>query len=484
MNASLVLGPIERPLFTRATAHAATSSAATADIVTVEAFLAQANCLAQRLSASGQSCINLCEDRANFALGFCAVLLAELQNLLPVNQLPNTIGRLVESVEGCFILTDSEISEELDVVLDRLAVARVDIASAFDAQAEDDALAAVAKQGAAKAAQPALEPMLQQSLPRNVVAATVFTSGSTGEPTAISKPWHTLCGTTELLQRRFLPTAQITSVVATVPAQHMYGLEMSIMMALRGSCNVYSGRPFFPADIVQALASMPAPRLLVTTPIHMKTLVRSGLALPALCGVVSATAPLEHALADAAQTTWGCPVREIYGCSEGGSLASRTTVDDDIWSMLDGIHLRNQNETLQVEAPHLEGPVLLQDNLEILSASQFRFIGRGSDMINIGGKRASLMQLNRELLALGGVEDGIFFMRTKPGKEDRLAALVVTPLEAREVMRQLAEVIDSVFLPRPLKKVSAVPRNSVGKSTLDMLQAALGDVVADNASDD
>jgi acyl-coenzyme A synthetase/AMP-(fatty) acid ligase len=446
MTSSITLGPLERPLFTRQT---------NTDVVTADKFLAQANGLSEVLSVSGLSCINLCEDRANFALGFCAALLANIQNLLPTNQLPKTIIRLVKSVEGCFILTDSKLSPELEVQLKSLDVPRVDIASAFDTQTT---------------AKP-----VPTGLTKSLAAATVFTSGSTGEPVAITKQWRTLCGTTALLQRRFLSQEQLTSIVATVPAQHMYGLEMSVMMALRGNCNVHSSRPFFPADIVQALESMPAPRLLVTTPIHMKTLVRSGLALPELYGVISATAPLDHDLAEAAQKNWNAPVREIYGCSEGGSLASRTTVGDGVWFLLDGVQLSRQDGKLRVVAPHLDCPVELQDELEVLSESQFRFIGRGIDMLNIGGKRASLMQLNRELLAVEGVEDGIFFLRSRSGREDRLAALVVTERESREIARQLANVIDPVFLPRPLKKVQRIPRDSVGKSTFDMLQEVLAE---------
>lgn len=36
------------------------------------------------------------------------------------------------------------------------------------------------------------------------------------------------------------------------------------LLALHGGCNFWSGKPFFPQDINDALAAVPAPRLLVT----------------------------------------------------------------------------------------------------------------------------------------------------------------------------------------------------------------------------
>jgi acyl-coenzyme A synthetase/AMP-(fatty) acid ligase len=66
------------------------------------------------------------------------------------------------------------------------------------------------------------------------------------------------------------------AVVATVPPQHIYGIEMSVLLPLLGDVQVHSGRPFFPSDIASALEQMPEPRVLVTTPVHLRALVESG----------------------------------------------------------------------------------------------------------------------------------------------------------------------------------------------------------------
>jgi acyl-coenzyme A synthetase/AMP-(fatty) acid ligase len=54
--------------------------------------------------------------------------------------------------------------------------------------------------------------------------------------------------------------------------------------------------------------------------------------------------------------------------------------------------------------------------------------GRNSDLLEIAGKRASLGDLNRRLLAIAGVEDGVMFtLDADAGSVCRLAALVVAP---------------------------------------------------------
>ena len=52
---------------------------------------------------------------------------------------------------------------------------------------------------------------------------------------------------------------------------------------------------------------------------------------------------------------------------------------------------------------------MLADRLRLISASTFELEGRTDDVVNIGGKRASLQGLNRVLLSIDGVVDGAIF---------------------------------------------------------------------------
>ena len=129
--------------------------------------------------------------------------------------------------------------------------------------------------------------------------------------------------------------------------------------------------------------------------------------------------------------------------------------------------------------PHFAAPVALQDIVELSHPGQFTLRGRNGDLLEIAGKRASLGDLNRRLLAIRGVEDGVFFqLDADASGVHRLAALVVAPdLEESEILAALRQAIDPVFLPRPLRRVAALPRNATGKlprdALLNVLQAGL-----------
>jgi acyl-coenzyme A synthetase/AMP-(fatty) acid ligase len=101
--------------------------------------------------------------------------------------------------------------------------------------------------------------------------------------------------------------------------------------------------------------------------------------------------------------------------------------------------------------------------------------GRGTDLVNIGGHRGSLGDLNHKLSEIEGVRDGTFFLPEDTGAVvTRLIAFVVAPgKSAKQILSALREVIDPVFLPRPLHVVPTLPRNETGKLTREALLGLL-----------
>ena len=132
-------------------------------------------------------------------------------------------------------------------------------------------------------------------------AVVCFTSGSTGQPKAIAKSWSALRGCMLGMAQAAAWQPGRTHIVATVPPQHMFGLEMSVLSALICGCRVHDGKPFYPQDVLEALASLPQPRVLVSTPLHLRALLKSKLPWPKLSQIISATAPISPALARAVE---------------------------------------------------------------------------------------------------------------------------------------------------------------------------------------
>jgi acyl-coenzyme A synthetase/AMP-(fatty) acid ligase len=249
-----------------------------------------------------------------------------------------------------------------------------------------------------------------------------------------------------------------------------------VLLPLFGHASICAGKPFFAADIAASLQQLPEPRVLVTTPVHLRALLESRYPLPRISGIVSATAPLSRELALTAEARYGAPVQEVFGSTETCVIAHRRTAHEDAWTPYAGVSLHPQPDGTRVEAPQLAQPVVLADIVEMLPDGRHCLRGRNTDLLEIAGKRASLGDLTHKLLAVPGVRDGVVFQLddTDAMGVRRIAALVVAPgLDPGGILDALRRDIDPVFLPRPLKRVDALPRSETGKLPRAALLAAL-----------
>jgi acyl-coenzyme A synthetase/AMP-(fatty) acid ligase len=252
----------------------------------------------------------------------------------------------------------------------------------------------------------------------------------------------------------------------------MYGFESTLLMAWHSGCALSHAQPFYPADICCALAAVPAPRVLVSSPVHLRAWLEAGLALPEITRVVSATAPLSAQLAQEIETRCDAQLMEIYGSTETGLIATRRPTQTAAWQLLPGIELTAKGDRVHASGAHIETPIAMNDRLESVTDKLFLLHGRIADLVNIAGKRHSLAGLDHLLNTIPGVVDGAFFMPDESGHITRLAACVVAPgMDAPHLLAVLREHIDPVFLPRPLLFVDALPRNSTGKLPRAALQA-------------
>jgi len=192
--------------------------------------------------------------------------------------------------------------------------------------------------------------------------------------------------------------------------------------------------------------------------------------------VISATAPLPHSIATEVEHGWGTRVREIYGCTETGAIASRDTTVSDWWVLYDGMRLEMRQAVAYVRGPQLDSETRLPDVISKVDDTHFELVGRATDQVNVAGKRTSLAELNNKLLAIDGVEDGVVIMcdTDDVGPVARPVALVVAPsLDETRLRARLGEVMPAIFVPRPIYLVPSLPRTPTGKLPRDTLLALL-----------
>jgi hypothetical protein len=432
---------------------------------TAAVFFSQAHGLAGALPGR-QFAVNLCETRHAFMLGFAAALLRGQTSLLPPGQGRGDWEQLLQQFPDAYLLTDSLTNTPLDGT-------RVFDVSPFIANRAQHTLQ-----------MPQIE--------SGHVAAILFTSGSTGQPSAHSRTWGQLCrGAESLVAALNWGKNPGCAVLGSVPPQHMFGLETTVMLPWYTGVPVNTQNPLLSGDLEVALRQCSRPCWWMTTPVHLRAPLNTGgkpATLHGLDGVVTSTMSLPAALASAAETAWQVPVMEIYGSTETGALAVRRTATENIWTPLNGVSLKCEGEgegrRIWAAGPHFGSPVQLGDDLKLLPDGRFLWIARSTDLIKVGGKRASLSALNQKLTDIPGVEDGVCFFPEEANPNasvdeshppHRLAAFYVSAtLSPQEVLIALRARLDPVFVPRPLIRVAQLPRNANAK----LPQAALANLLA------
>src|SRR6266436_3457385 len=387
-------------------------------------FLADLTRVAQVLGA-GAHVLNACADRYHFTVGLAASLVSGKVSLLPSTHTSEVIRQLTAFAPDVICLTDQA---DCDIDLPRVPFPGA----------------------AALTANPAPVPAIDTAQ----LAACVR----------------------EEAKRLGLSASTSCAIVATVPPQHMYGFESSVLLALGCGHALCAERPFYPADITGVLAAVPRPRILISTPIHLRALLESGMALPPADLIVSSTAPLAQQLAAEVEQRFNTRLLEIYGSTETGQIALRRPTHSPEWQLWPGVTLSVRDGETWAQGAHIEQPTRLCDVLEVTGAERFLLHGRVADLVNIAGKRSSLAYLNHQLNSIPGVIDGAFFhlddSRASHAGVARVAACVVAPdLDAARVVQELRRRIDPVFLPRPLLFVARLPRNSTGKLPQEALRS-------------
>ena len=261
-------------------------------------FLAHVLRLAASLP-SAKHVINLCENRYLFLVATWASIARGQITLLPPNRNAATQEDLASRYADCLVVHDG-VEQDLSSALPSFSLNALDWSIS-----ECDQLS------------PQIAP--------EQLAIISFTSGSTGQSRPNLKTWRTLRESSLINARYMLPDDdRVHYQLATVPGQHMWGLETSVLLAVFANAALVDSKPLYPADVLSSLAQLPEPRNLITTPFHLRALLQSLAAehkqnannkSPKVAVTLCATAPLDAALAQQQEQVTGGELREVYGCS-------------------------------------------------------------------------------------------------------------------------------------------------------------------------
>jgi acyl-coenzyme A synthetase/AMP-(fatty) acid ligase len=403
-----------------------------------DTFMGMARALAAQLPEQTH-CLNLCDDRLSFMLSFSAALLRRQCTVLPANRTEASLVDMTANHPGITALCDNQQT------FSGIPCLQVDALSLGTFLSDQN-----------------------EVMSPSTLAAELFTSGSSGAPLPHRKTWGMLAQGASIVANELDIQGTLLS---SVPSQHMFGLESTIMLPMQSGLVLAGGCPLLPQDILAALQPLSTPIWWATTPLHLRACVQSGLKFPKLAGILCATQTLSPDLARAAEDCFQSPLHEIYGCTEAGAIGIRRPAHSEIWRLLGDFEMSGHNGATRISGIRCKEELCLPDHIDVLGDRHFRLLGRHANLIKVGGKRMHLDALNQILLSIPGVRDGIFFQPVEGG---RLTALVVAAEpDTSALMTELRKQIDPVFLPRPIHWVQSLPRNALGKLPMQALKRLL-----------
>jgi long-chain acyl-CoA synthetase len=167
-------------------------------------------------------------------------------------------------------------------------------------------------------------------------ALFAFSSGSTGTPKGMIRTNRNLAAEAE----QFVATVDVTEddvILAVVALFHAHGLGNALLAALRSGAPLILGR--FERDATLSAIKQERVTLFPAVPFIFHSLAetrradRADLQTLRLC--FSAGAPLSQATFDLFHDRFGLPIRQLYGCSEAGSVT--INLDDDATGSWDSV---------------------------------------------------------------------------------------------------------------------------------------------------
>ncbi|MFH1078733.1 MAG: class I adenylate-forming enzyme family protein [Pseudomonadota bacterium] len=299
----------------------------------------------------------------------------------------------------------------------------------------------------------------------------LFTGGSTGTPKVWTKTPRNLFAEARY-QSAALDITRDDIFLSTVPPNHIYGLLFSILVPFVSSARILKGIYAFPREILKAAKDYRA-TILVSVPVHYRVLNINALERYDLRLALSSAGMLSQEDALSFREKTGLDVVEVYGSTETGGIATRRRFPDgDSWNPINPVAWKIREGKLCVSSTFLsptlprgkDGFFMTADCVDPDGNHRFILRGRADDIVKIGGKRVDISAVQTKMKQIPGVRDAfVVAIPAGRGRQNELAALVSTDLDAHQVKRHLAQVSEAYAVPRHLVVVNDIPMTPAGK---------------------
>jgi o-succinylbenzoate---CoA ligase len=307
---------------------------------------------------------------------------------------------------------------------------------------------------------------------------TLQTSGSTGKPKQIRVSRQSMIRTAALTGQ-VLDLKKGDTALLCMPLEFVAG-KMMLVRALVLGLNLVAVKPS--SNPLKEVSSETIIDFAAMTPMQVQETLKEPatyIKLSKIKKLIIGGAPVNRQLENELQQMPG-EIFETYGMTETLThIALRKingTKRSESFSVLPGIKISTDNRgCLIIHASHLDDPnVITNDLVEIISPTQFRWLGRADNMINSGGIKIFPEQLEKKLENM--IKERFIFTGTPDGKLGEKLVLVIetsTPEKFETLPGLSAENLGSYEKPREVMFLEQFPETSTGKINRREIQKLL-----------
>jgi malonyl-CoA/methylmalonyl-CoA synthetase len=333
----------------------------------------------------------------------------------------------------------------------------------------------------------------------DMIAAMLYTSGTTGRPKGAMLTRANLASNAVALMNAWSITAEDVLIHA-LPIFHVHGLFIAINSLTAAGATMLFRPKFDPEDVI---AQMPRATMLMGVPTFYTRLLNTPAftreAAATMRLFISGSAPLLAETHRQFEARTGHAILERYGMTETGINTSNPyhgeRIAGTVGLPLPGVDVRISDAEgdiggIEVRGPNVfagywrnpektaaefrEGGWFVTGDLGKIDAQGYvHIIGRGKDLIVTGGYNVYPKEVEDAIDALPGVsESAVIGVPHDDFGEAVVAVVVGTGLDQATMLSQLRTRLAAYKLPKAIHIVGELPRNTMGKVQKTLLREA------------
>jgi long-chain acyl-CoA synthetase len=330
----------------------------------------------------------------------------------------------------------------------------------------------------------------------------MFSSGSTGRPKRVARTHGQLRGESDYYD--WMGIGPDDSIFCTIPLFHTYGMGCCMIAATRTGATLVlleDPNPFL-LRRQRALELLEGERVTIFpgVPFNFRLLAEAPASadLSSLRLAFSAGTALPRPFFDAFLDRFGVPVRQLYGCTEAGTLTAN--MDDDpvasfesVGKPVDGVEVLVEDDEGEQVAPGTVGEIAVRSpgltsgyaDMEELNREAFRdgfflsgdlgmldedgrltITGRKKLLIEVGGYKVDPIEVEDVVVAHPNVAEAVVVgVETKVQGEELVKAVVVpkAEMDERDLIGFCQQRLANFKVPQVVEFREEIPKSPLGK---------------------